>query len=130
MSGKRKNPLHNLDNFLKQEASSFVTPKTFKDSAPAQNEQAKSMAPAGHAAMASAVKQPEVNIEYIAGQIQRLAYRNNISVKQQLLNLVKYMLEENGMESSKDKMLINTILYIENGDNWKEKVQEYWKKFY
>ena len=122
---KRKNPLQNLDEFLKQEATSFVTPKKLSEPKP--------IAPAPQTSVVSepqpsTAKPADVTAEYILNLIQKLANKNNVTVRQQLLELVRLQLEENGIKSSKDKMLINTILYLQSGDSWKEKVAEYWEK--
>ena len=123
---KRKNPLQNLDDFLKQEATSLVTPK--KLSVPKAVPQEVAPTTEIPAKPATARPSAPVSIELVSEMLQKLANKNNISVKQQLAELTKYILEENGLESSKEKMLLNTILYIQHGDTWREKVAEYWEK--
>lgn len=123
---KRKNPLQHLDDFLKKEASSLVTPKSLGDT-----DKEKTEAPRESVVeeqQPSSVKPVEVSKEHITELIRQLADKNNLSMRDQLLNLVQHIIENHTAGDAKDKMLINTVLIIKNPENWREKVEEYWEK--
>lgn len=128
MSSKRKNPLRNLDDFLKQEASTLVTPNKFsepKKEAPPEEAPQESLV----SEKSNEVFQPvEVTQEHVIKLIHQLAAKNKTTVKKQLMELVKHIIEENGLDSSNDKMLINTILYLEDPENWRDKIAAFWEK--
>lgn len=123
---KRKNPLQNLDDFLKQEATSLVSPKKFgepkKEKQPAPPESvAEELKP-------TPVRPADVTPENIAELIRKLADKNNLSMRDQFLELAQYILENHTAGNAKDKMLINTILILKYPENWREKIEEYWEK--
>lgn len=120
---KRKNPLQNLDDFLKQEASSFVTPKKFGE--PEKEKQTALQAPV---AEEQKTRPKTISKADIAELIRQLADKNNLSVRNQMLELMQYMLENHAAGNAEDKMLINTILILKYPENWREKVEEYWEK--
>ncbi|MGK7390477.1 MAG: hypothetical protein ACNS60_09000 [Candidatus Cyclobacteriaceae bacterium M2_1C_046] len=120
---KRKNPLQNLDDFLKQEASSFVTPKKLSEP-----EQEKRPVLPPSASEEPKTKTATISKAYIAELIRQLADKNNLSVRNQMLELMQYMLENHAAGNAEDKMLINTILILKYPENWREKIEEYWEK--
>lgn len=106
---KRKNPLQNLDKFLKQEASSFVQPKRLSD-------QEKTAGSTDH----------EQEVFEI---IEKLAVENNNTSKKQFLLTCLKFFEAEGIKSSREKLFVNTILYLLHEDQWEEKVKEYWSSY-
>jgi len=105
---KRKNPLKDLDAFLKQEASSFVKP----DSTPASEESSYTLN----------------SKEEIIEAIGQLAEQNPANYREALFDIVKTAIEQLDYTSSEDKMLINTILYLKDKNNWKENISSYWEE--
>ena len=101
----KKNPLNDLDQFLKQEASSIVTPSSLSEKLK-QNENA-SPAPAANSI--------EEQLLMLAKQDTSKFYDTLITVGEKIGN-------------EKSTMLINTALYLKHGDNWKEAVKAYWEK--
>jgi hypothetical protein len=101
----KKNPLNDLDQFLKQEASSIVTPSSLSDKLK-QNESA-TPAPASGSI--------EEQLLMMAKQDASKFYDALITVGEKIGN-------------EKSTMLINTALYLKHGDNWKEAVKAYWEK--
>ncbi|GCC53633.1 hypothetical protein SanaruYs_38780 [Chryseotalea sanaruensis] len=101
----KKNPLNDLDQFLKQEASSIVTPSSLSDRLK-QNESATSAPVAGSI---------EEQLLLMAKQDASKFYDTLITVGEKIGN-------------EKSTMLINTALYLKHGDNWKEAVKAYWEK--
>jgi hypothetical protein len=105
---KNKNPLKDLDLFLKQQAASFVNPTPLSERVQAE-ETPKTAAPL------------TFSEDALLEQLDTLA-RNN---KKALYDLIIKVAEKQNEADS--TMLINTALYLKSGDNWKEAVREYWK---
>ena len=125
MSSKRKNPLQNLDDFLKQEASTLVTPRRLEKPLPPslQHEEQQDSATPRQDAESS-----DGSPEQVLLLLQELADKNGISIKEQLMALLRQVLESEGLDSSKDKLLMNTLLYLQDTDNWHEKIAKYWSE--
>ncbi|UII27044.1 hypothetical protein LVD15_01005 [Fulvivirga maritima] len=114
---KRKNPLSDLDAFLKQEASSLVNPDAIK------NEEESNTAPAVE------TKAPEKpSKELIIKLLLLLAEEEGSQFQDSFYDIIKSTQETLGLHSSEDKMLMNTILYLQNKPNWKESIADYWSK--
>ncbi len=107
---KRKNPLKDLDAFLKQEAKNFVDPTSIN---PTEN----SETPKTQSGADDVVSEKMV-LDYLANL-------KNSDVKA-FYNLLKKSVELSGREASDNKMLINTFLYLQNKGNWKESIKDYW----
>lgn len=112
---KKKNTLHELEEFLKLQASALVTPQPLTDKAkeiPAQVTPEKEK-------MAKAVVTEADLIE----SVQQLA--NN---KSDFYDFIIKVTEGLSNKSKEDTLLINTALYLRGGANWKQEVSDYWKK--
>lgn len=101
----KKNPLNDLDQFLKQEASSIVTPSSL-------SEKLKQSEPATPAPKAGSL---EDQLLHLAQQNPQQFYDALISIGER-------------MGSEKNTMLINAALYLKHGAQWKEAVKAYWEK--
>lgn len=102
---KNKNPLKDLDLFLKQQAASFVNPTPLSDRlASADN------TPTG----------PESSGDLIS-RLTELAQHD----REKFLDLIIQAAEKD--PSPGNTMLINTALYLKSGANWKEAVRQYWQ---
>lgn len=101
----KKNPLNDLDQFLKQEASSIVTPSSLSEKLK-QNESTTPAPVAGSI---------EEQLLMMAKQDASKFYDTLITVGEKIGN-------------EKSTMLINTALYLKHGENWKEAVKSYWEK--
>lgn len=116
---KKKNTLKDLDEFLKQQAASLVTPE------PVQAKTEKSHEPTDytdHSAPGS------VTTDSIFKDLNTLAKEDPGSFRQKLYALIVQILETQSPTQPEDKMLINTALYLKSGDQWKEAIRDYWKK--
>ncbi|GIV36802.1 MAG: hypothetical protein KatS3mg032_1181 [Cyclobacteriaceae bacterium] len=101
---RHKNPLKDLDLFLRQQASSLATPKPLSE----HLDTGKAAQPAGEA-------------ESLVQQLIRLAETD----RQQFLDAVIRAAAASGLPEH--TLLINTALYLKHPDNWKEAVLNYWK---
>jgi hypothetical protein len=105
---KNKNPLKDLDLFLKQQASSFVNPTPLSE----KIEASPSEPPP--------TQEPEIQ-ESILQSLERMMDQNPKALYELLIKAAEKK------SSAERTMLINTALYLKNTDNWKEAVKEYWK---
>src|SRR5690606_38739223 len=104
---KKKNTLKDLDEFLKQQAATLVAPATLGEKV-AKEEKKSQQKPA---------EKEITNTTADKSDQERLA----------LCDTIIKTLEAKPHLDPEDMMLINTALYIKNGENWKEAVREYWK---
>jgi hypothetical protein len=107
---KNKNPLKDLDLFLKQQASSFVNPSTLSEKI--ESELPPTPEPS--------LSEPETK-ESILQSLERMLDQNPAALYDLLIQAAEKK------TSAERTMLINTALYLKNTDNWKEAVREYWK---
>ncbi|MEM6358485.1 MAG: hypothetical protein AAF149_12190 [Bacteroidota bacterium] len=107
---KRKNPLKDLDSFLKQEASSLVEPEKI----------------ASQNALKEPVDAMAFTKEDVLSYFKKLAKEDEQAFRVTFLDIMHRSLEFQGLEKATDKMLMNTLLYLQNEGNWKEAIEEYW----
>ncbi len=119
---KRKNPLKDLDSFLNQEASSIVQPDKVEESAPPVPETDP-----------IPIVEPSTVADEASDKSQVITYLKSLSDKDPeefrntLYEIIKTSLENGGAEDSADKMLMNTVLYLNHPEDWKEVIKAYWK---
>ena len=117
---KRKNPLKDLDSFLSQQASSFVQPEKVEETAPVKET-------ATQVEQSPAPQAPLDKLEIIA-YLETLSDTNPAEFRKTLYDIIRQSLENGGIQDPTDKMLMNTILYLDNPGNWKEAISSYWKE--
>lgn len=103
---KKKNTLKDLDEFLKQQAATLVSPASLSDKVTKKEEKSSS----GITKAADQKTEHHLDPERI-----------------KLCNSIIQTLEGKSSLEPEDIMLINTALYIKHGENWKEAVRSYWK---
>ncbi|MBT1690535.1 hypothetical protein [Dawidia soli] len=136
---KKKNTLKDLDEFLKQQAATLVTPTPLSGQLPAEKPAPAESTPvvaapvvAPPAPVAAAPQaQPavqEVTAESIGQALQTL-YRKEggPAFRQKLYDIILRAAETSGTALPEDKMLVNTVLYLKSGDQWKETIRTYWR---
>ena len=112
---KKKNTLKDLDEFLKQQAATLVSPTQLSDTIiPAQPENQKD-AP------------EEVSAVSILNDLRTLAETEGISFRKKFYDFIIQSVEAQQNSLPEDKMLINTALYLKSGNKWKEVIRQYWK---
>lgn len=102
---RHKNPLKDLDLFLRQQASSLVTPTPLSER------------------ISESATGPEIEkqTDDLVHQLIRLAETD----RQQFLDAV--IAAAAASQFPENTLLINTALYLKHPDNWKEAVMNYWK---
>lgn len=122
---KKKNTLKDLDEFLKQQAATLVSPSRL-------SEQTEAPEP---------VKAPEVKTEKnqepsrdkvvssssIIKELKQLSLTKGDAFKDEFCSIILAVMEDQTEHSPEDKMLINTALYLKHGSQWKEEIRNYWK---
>ena len=111
---KNKNPLKDLDLFLKQQAASFVNPTPLSEKI--QEEETPAAASSTEAVTTNKTE------ETILQSIERMIEQNPSALYDMLIQAAEKK------TSSERTILINTALYLKNTDNWKEAIREYWSK--
>jgi hypothetical protein len=115
---KKKNTLQDLDDFLKQQAATLVTPGTLSDNVEPIAE----------------IKEPEVQSipdesgKDVVKEFQIPLSKHDPTFRKKLYDFIIESLETQHESLPEDKMLINTALYLKSGDDWKNAIREYWRK--
>jgi hypothetical protein len=124
---KKKNTLKDLDDFLKQQAATLVTPARLsvqtETPPPPATEDTKDVAE-----IKETVTSPEVTTDKLFQDLQALAKKEGHHFRNQFYDLIIKSVEAQNLYSPEDKMLINTALYLRSGDRWKDTIREYWRK--
>ena len=109
---KKKNTLKDLDAFLKQEAKRFVQPDTVKKEVEPKDPSKKR-------------EQPELATKAIDDE-SVINFLANKESSDELYKIIQSSIEKSGRTSAENKMLINTLLYLKDKNNWKENIKAYW----
>lgn len=116
--------MKDIDAFLKQESTSFVNPEKIsvqKEKAAADistvPEQAEKTKDTEH-----------VSKEVIISELQALASEEGDDFRTSFYDIIRATLESLNRSTSEDKMLINTLLYLNDKANWKDNIKTYWQK--
>ncbi len=119
---KKKNTLKDLDEFLKQQAATLVSPVQLSE----KIETPEPITPSKEV-VASSSDNEEVSISTVLRDLNTLAYKEGSTYRTKLYDLIIQSLENQSQSLPEDKMLINTALYLKSGDNWKDVIRNYWK---
>lgn len=103
---RHKNPLKDLDLFLRQQASTLVTPTPLSE----RIGESETHTPEG-----------EKQVGDVVQELIKLAETD----RQQFLDAV--ITAAAASKFPENTLLINTALYLKHPDNWKEAVYTYWK---
>lgn len=112
---KKKNTLQDLDDFLKQQAASLVTPETLTDTTEPKPS-VKEVEHKNNHAETKATEQPQVP-----------SSDRDPLFRKKLYDFIIESLENQKDSLPEDKMLINTALYLKNGSDWKNAIRQYWR---
>lgn len=126
---KKKSTLNDLEEFLKLQASSLVTPSPLEGKTkdiPAPKTPV-SPAPENTVTPATPIVTPDIPKEPtqqdLIAAIHKLAAADKVAFYDFLLHTI----ENVPGKSTEDTLLINTALYLKGGPNWKDVVRDYWK---
>ncbi len=113
---KKKNTLQDLDDFLKQQAATLVTPEALNS------------ASASPDVSQISVETPAAFTQQHENDFTLSESKDDPEFRKKLYNFIIESLEKQKNSLPEDKMLINTALYHKNGDNWKEAIRQYWRE--
>ncbi|MEO7988755.1 MAG: hypothetical protein ABI663_04385 [Chryseolinea sp.] len=119
---KKKNTLKDLDEFLKQQAATLVSPVQLSEKIEAPEPVRQSPI-----AVATPTVSEEISTSTLLRDLNTLAAKEGSSYRKKFYDLIIQSLENQNQSLPEDKMLINTALYLKNGDNWKDTIRNYWK---
>ncbi|MFZ5970286.1 MAG: hypothetical protein ACOYXA_01720 [Bacteroidota bacterium] len=119
---KKKNTLNDLEEFLKMQASSLVTP-------PALTEKVKEV-PAAPAPATIPTPAPAPAPRALPADAEVIEAMRHVAStdKKKFYDLLIRITENLPNRTKEDVLLINSALYLKGGTNWKETVSDYWKK--
>lgn len=107
---KNKNPLKDLDQFLKQQASTLISPPSLSEKVqPSETTHTQTLS-------------ADITSDQLISKLEALAKNDKAAFYDLLIQVGEKL------QHSDEKMLINTALYLKGGDQWKELVKEYWRK--
>jgi hypothetical protein len=138
---KKKNTLKDLDEFLKQQAATLVTPEKLSEKFESETTETQ---PADKTAtpvpLTEATRQEVAEVvselkagalvtpEKVLNDLQELAKREGALFRNKFYDLIIQSVESQDQILAEDKMLINTALYLKSGERWKEAIRDYWRK--
>jgi hypothetical protein len=129
---KKKNTLKDLDDFLKQQAATLVSPAKLSEQIETPPPPAAEATPVVSvqptpAVEPAAVVVEEVTTAKILSAIKTLAQKEGTTAQDKLYELILQAADAKVISSVEDKMLINTVLFLKSGDTWKDVIRDYWK---
>jgi len=127
---KKKNTLKDLDEFLKQQAATLVTPNPLSERvtpSPATEETPDEVVTATPEKNIPEKITAAVSLEKIIEDLETLSQKEGTTVRRKIYELILQSANTTTSSSPEDKMLINTVLYLTGGSNWKDKVRDYWR---
>jgi len=131
---KKKNTLKDLDEFLKQQAATLVSPQRLSDKieAPKQTAAHQEIKEESGDVVEEEIPvqktEQSISAEKVFTDLQQLAKKEGHRFRHQFYDLIIKSIESQNQFSPEDKMLINTALYLKSGDQWKDTIREYWKQ--
>lgn len=128
---KKKNTLKELDEFLKQQAATLVSPSKLSDKieplVPAAKEETSQTMAAAPAPEQQEIAKETPSAAQILAELKQVAQQEGTAFRGKLYDLIIQSIEFQNQYSPEDKILINTALYLKHGERWKEAIREYWK---
>jgi hypothetical protein len=122
---KKKNTLKDLDEFLKQQAATLVSPEKLSDKIDTPRVPEAKQEPAEELPVIE--QKQEISHTQILSHLKLLTNQEGPRFRARFYDLIIQTMEFQNQYSPEDRMLINTVLYLKNGERWKEAIQEYWK---
>jgi hypothetical protein len=111
---KKKNTLNDLEEFLKLQASSLVTPSTLTERVVEE--------PIRIQTENKPRAEKEFSTEELVEKIKVIA-----KDKKAFYDLIIAVAESLPNKSKEDTLLINTALYLKGGSSWKDAIKNYWQ---
>jgi hypothetical protein len=127
---KKKNTLKDLDEFLKQQAATLVSPQRLGGKAAipeplpeSTKEKNEEIRPVSTEPSSNKV----VTRASVIKDLKQLTVLNGSELTEEICEVVLSSLEQKTDFTPEEKMLINTALYIKHGSTWQEAIRAFWK---
>jgi hypothetical protein len=120
---KKKNTLKDLDEFLKQQAATLVSPERIGDKNEPERQEINSHVPEPVVQEATA----SISTDKLIRDLQQLSQTEGPRFRDQFYDLIIKTVESQNQYSGEDRVLINTALYLKSGEKWKEVIRQYWR---
>jgi hypothetical protein len=126
---KKKNTLKDLDEFLKQQAASLVSPEKLNvQQAQSLTEETRDKAVATEPTVAESQPAADPTFHDALELLKTLAKKNDhVEFRKNLYDLLLNMMDAQHYRVPEDKIFINTILYLKHEQHWKDGIREYWQ---
>lgn len=126
MSAKKKNPLKDLSAFLahQEEASKITTPNSMADHDEFMGKEPSQVASVNRPGKVKISE--EVSAEIISDMLVQLMDKDPDSFREVFGEILLSTIEKFPNREPADAMLINTVLYLNNQEDWKAAVKSYW----
>jgi hypothetical protein len=127
---KKKNTLKDLDEFLKQQAATLVSPTRLSEKAEAAETAAPSSTPSPEEKptnIQKAAPEKTISTSSLVEGLKQLAQAKGTTVNEEMSSFILAAMESQNEFTPEDKMLINTALYLKHGPDWKDAIRQYWK---
>jgi hypothetical protein len=129
---KKKNTLKDLDEFLKQQAATLVPPtplveQTQEATKPKEDVAHEQRSPEKEIPDVTFSSAQEISHARLLEDFLALANKEGLPVRKELYRVILHILESQANALPEDKMLINTVLYLQSGSEWKENIRRYWQ---
>lgn len=111
---KKKNTLKDLDDFLKQQAASLVSPEKLPSTPTTRDQEVENTA-------GSIIEDTDSAAQFIK------AMQNDNGRLSHICDAILGSYEHVRDLAPEEKMLVNTALYIKNPKNWKDAITTYWR---
>ena len=112
---KKKNTLQDLDDYLKQQAATLVTPETLSEAVETKQ-------------VIEKVSPKQDGEKSSIDEFQVFPSKHDPTFRRKLYDFIIESLETQKNSLPEDKMLINTALYLKSGDDWKNAIRQYWRE--
>lgn len=124
---KKKNTLEDLNEFLKQQAATLVSPEKLSEKVEEQKPAPQQPA----IAQQQTTQQPaatEITFDKLLHDLKTLSEQEGVFFRKKFYEVIVKTIEAQHTALPEDKMLINTALYLQAGNDWKDVIREYWRR--
>jgi hypothetical protein len=130
---KKKNTLKDLDEFLKQQAASLVSPEKLNITKEEKKEEepvqlSESTPVKQETAVVQATPAGEPTFHDVLEQLKSLAKKTDyLEFRKKMYDMLLSVMDAQHHQVPEDKIFINTLLYLKHGQRWKDGIREYWQ---
>lgn len=130
MSAKKKNPLKDLSAFLahQDESSQIAAPNSVDDHDEFMDQKPSQVASVNRPEKVKIAE--DISSEVVQTMLTQLIEKHPSDFREVLGEIILKTIESLPDQQPADAMLINTVLYLNNQENWEKAVKSYWDSRY